>query len=135
MPKCDSLMILAGALAVAGVPSAGIAQDKHETRTETVERRIVIHDAKVGDKSRHPEAQSMIDEKCLGERFEASANGGSATNKRKVQMVLCADKGESLLAPLQKAETDLSKQDMPSEAKAEMLRQIRAKIAELRARG
>ena len=49
---------------------------------------------------------------------------------------LCADKGESLVAALEKAAGEIEKRDeMPAERKADILTKIRAKIAELRAKG
>jgi len=50
--------------------------------------------------------------------------------------MICARPGENLLPALEKAEAELQKSDeMPAARKAEILTQMRSKIAKLRARG
>ena len=74
-------------------------------------------------------------EKCPGEIFEVDSAGGSIERKGREARHLHAGK-DKMLSALEKAEVDLQKSDdMPADRKAEILTKVRAKIAELRARG
>ena len=73
---------------------------------------------------------------CPGEVFKVESAGGSADRKEDVTFLICTDRGDKMLPALEKAEADLqTSNDMPADRKAELLTKIRAKIAELRARG
>ena len=74
--------------------------------------------------------------KCPGEVFQVDSAGGTDARKENVKFVICTAPGEKLLSALEKAEADIQKQDeMSAERKADILAKVRAKIAELRARG
>lgn len=127
---------LAAAISLTGLAIAVPAVAAPDEETRKFEKKIVIHEGR-GDKDvlvrRDGEFREL---KCDGEKFEAGSSGGSADKKEQIKFVLCAKAGESLLPALEKAEADLQKQDeMPAERKAEILSQIRSKIAELRTRG
>ena len=127
---------LAAAISLTGLAIAVPAVAAPDEETRKFEKKIVIHEGR-GDKDvlvrRDGEFREL---KCDGEKFEAGSSGGSADKKEQIKFVLCAKAGESLLPALERAEADLQKQaEMPAERKAEILSQIRSKIAELRARG
>ncbi len=129
-------IVLAAGISLTGLAVAVPAQGAPEPETRKFEKQIVIHEGK-GDKDvlvrRDGEFREL---KCEGEKFEAGASGGSADKKEEIKFFICAKRGESLLPALEKAEAELQKSDeMPSERKAEILTQIRSRIAELRARG
>ena len=127
---------LAAGISVAGLAVAVPAQGAPEPETRKFEKRIEVHQ-RGGDKDvlvrNHDGAREI---KCAGEKFEAGSTGGTAEKKEDIKFFLCVDQGESLLAALEKAEADVQKSDdMPDERKADILTQIRSKIAELRAKG
>ena len=130
-------LALAGVIAAAGMATAGAAQSDQKDQ-EVFEKRIVIRHA--GDKGDlKPGEVPKVDElttNCQGEKFLVDSAGGTEKRKENVKFFLCADKGESLLAALEKAEVNLQKQDdIPADRKAEILAKIHAKISELRAKG
>jgi hypothetical protein len=130
-------LMFAVAFALGGAATASVAQEtaKDETRkiVKKVEIRHVHGDKDVRIKHGDPEKHAM---NCPGEKFELDSAGGTDAKKEKVKLVLCAAEGERLLSALEKAETDIQKQDdMPADRKAEIVAKLRAKIAELRARG
>lgn len=127
---------LAAGISLTGLAVAVPAQGAPEGETRTFEKKIVIHEGK-GDKDvlvrRDGEFREL---KCDGEKFEAGASGGSTDKKEQIKFFVCTKRGESLLPALEKAEAELQKSDeMSADRKAEILTQIRSKIAELRARG
>lgn len=128
--------LLAGTISVAGVAVAAPTQGAAEPETRTFEKKIIIHEGPGGNKDvlvrREGEPRQI---KCEGEKFEAGASGGT-DKKEEIKFFICARPGESLLPALEKAEAELQKADeMSADRKAEILGQIRAKIAELRSRG
>lgn len=129
-------ILLAGTISVAGVAVAAPTQGAAEPETRTFEKKIIIHEGPGGNKDvlvrREGEPRQI---KCEGEKFEAGASGGT-DKKEEIKFFICARPGESLLPALEKAEAELQKADeMSADRKAEILGQIRAKIAELRSRG
>jgi hypothetical protein len=78
----------------------------------------------------------MIEAKCPGEKVEIGSEGGSDGKRDNVKFVVCTNKGENLVAALEKAAAEFEKRDeLSPERKADLLAKIRAKIAELRAKG
>lgn len=74
--------------------------------------------------------------KCPGEKVEIGSEGTDSAKRENVKLVLCTKPGESMVAALEKAAADFEKRDeIPADRKADMVAKIRAKIAELRARG
>lgn len=135
-------LLFAGAVTVAGLTLAAPAladqpAGDSSRKIERIEIREVIGgkgDTKIIRRDGH--GISEVSLSCPGEKFEAASEGGSEGKKEKTRFVLCADKGESLLAALEKAAVEIEKRDeMSAERKAEVLIKIRAKIAELRAKG
>lgn len=110
----------------------------YQKEEHVYEKKIVIRHA--GDKGDFkpgevPEVEKFST-KCPGEKFEASSASGDVVKKQDVKIIICGTKDEKLLPALEKAEAELQKQDdVPAERKAELLAKIRAKIAELRAKG
>lgn len=135
-------MALAGTVAVAGLMLASPAtavQPKDEGETKEFIKRIEIHKTH-GDKNvlKRGEAGEFRTHvlNCDGEKFEASSAGGADNQKENIKFFICAKGGESLLPALEKAAADLEKNDdMPAGRKADILAKLRAKIAELRAKG
>lgn len=129
---------LASAIAIGGMATAAAAQEQATTETKKFEKKIVVRH--VGDKDivKHGEPGELRDmaAKCPGEKFEVDSVGGTEAKKENAKFVLCTANGERMLTALEKAVVDLEKQDeMPADRKADILAKIRAKIAELRARG
>jgi len=128
---------LASAIAFGGMATATAAQEQATPDTKKFEKKIVIRHAGDRDVHKHGAPGELRDlaAKCPGEKFEVDSVGGTEA-KENVKFVLCTTKGEPMLAALEKAATDIEKQDdMPADRKADILAKIRAKIAELRARG
>lgn len=131
-------LLLASALAIGGVATAGAAQDTVEKETKVFEKRIVIKKPGGKDVLKRGQSREFHDlaMTCPGEKFEVDSAGGSPDKKENVKFVLCTDKGESLLPALEKAAAEIEQRDeMSADRKAEILTKLRAKIAELRARG
>jgi beta-lactamase regulating signal transducer with metallopeptidase domain len=136
-------LLIAGGLTVAGlaVAAPALADDPKADdgqKTRRIEIREVIGDEKgeptIVRRSGDDSSEAKLD--CPGEKFDASSEGGNDGRQEKTRFVLCADKGESLLSALERAAGSIEKRDeMPAESKAEILAKIRAKIAELRAKG
>ena len=125
-------VLVAASVAIGGITTASAAEDQE---TQVFEKQVVLKGANGKDVLVDSDGK-LAEAKCPGQRFEAAAASGDTRRKEDVKFVLCAAKGESLLAALQKAEIDVQKQDdMPGSNKAEILKQIRAKIAELQTRG
>lgn len=129
---------LASAIAFGAMATATAAQETATTETKKFEKKVVIRH--VGDKDviKRGEPGEFRDmaAKCPGEKFEVDSAGGTEAKKENVKFVLCTTNGEEMLAALEKAVADLEKQDdMPADRKADILAKLRAKIAELRARG
>lgn len=131
--------LAAGGLVVALPAAAQQASPGSETTQERTEiRKIVTHgegkarDAEVLSK----EMQDKI-AKCQGEKFEANADIGNGGKKQRTRILLCAKPGESkaeVAKSLEKALGRIEGEDaMTPEAKAQIVAQLRAKIAELRA--
>lgn len=126
----------AALLAVSGLALAPSVQAQ-TTETEKEIKRVEIvrmHGDRKGD---HSKMRAHL-EKCDGEKFEASAEGGTAEKKQRTKIMLCERKGASnadVAAMLEKAASRIeSESEMPAEAKAQVVAQLRSKIAELRAR-
>ena len=129
---------LASAIAFGGMATATAAQEQVTTETKKFEKKIVIRHAGDRDVVKHGAPGELRDlaAKCPGEKFEVDSVGGTEAKKENVKFVLCTTKGEPMLAAVEKAAADIEKQDdMPADRKADILAKIRAKIAELRARG
>jgi beta-lactamase regulating signal transducer with metallopeptidase domain len=135
-------LIVAGGITAAGLAIAAPAlADDAKGDAGRQEKRIEIREV-IGGKGetkiikRNGEGMSEASLDCPGEKFDASSEGGSDGKQEKTRFVLCANDGESLAAALEKAAAEVEKRDeMPAERKAEILTKIRAKIAELRAKG
>jgi hypothetical protein len=132
-------MTLASAIAFTGIATASAAQDVAKEE-KVVEKKVIIRHAD-GDKDAaelrtlSPEMRAKI-EKCDGQPLEAEVQGGAADKKQRTRVILCA-KGDGPQAAerLEKALTRIeSDSDMSPETKAQLLAQLRAKIAEMRAR-
>ena len=129
------------ALATAGL-SLGTAnaatQDKDSVTTEKVEKRVIIRE--VDGSKREPLSAEMREKiaKCEGQPFEANADLKGADGKQqRTRVVLCTKGGDPKMSAerLEKAATRIeSDSDMSPEAKAKILAELRAKIAELRSR-
>jgi beta-lactamase regulating signal transducer with metallopeptidase domain len=134
---------LATALTVGGLlialPAVAQQAPANESTQETTEvRKIVMHgegrarDAKVLTK----EMREKI-AKCEGEKVEANADIRNAGKKQTSRIMICAKPGESkaeLANSIEKALGRIEGEDaMTPEAKAQIVAQLRAKIAELRA--
>ena len=131
-------LALASVIAIGGMATAGVAQDKAETETKKFEKKIVIRHAGDKDVLKRGEPGELRDmaAKCPGEVFTVDSAGGTEARKENVKFVICTDPGEKMLSALEKAEADIQKQDeMSPDRKADILAKVRAKIAELRARG
>lgn len=128
-------LALASAIALGGLATVSVAHE-NAADEKVFEKKIVIRDVKGKDGAATAHADELPN--CPGQTFEVNtgpAKTGAAKTEQS-KFVLCAAKGESLLAALEKAEGDLQKStDMPAEHKSEVLAKIRAKIAELRAKG
>ena len=131
-------LALASVIAAGGIATASVAQEKAAAETKKFDKKIVIRHAGDKDVLKHGEPGELRDmaAKCPGEVFEVDSAGGTDARKENVKFVLCTRPGEKMLNALEKAEADIQKQDdMPSDRKADILAKLRAKIAELRARG
>ncbi|MCL6729074.1 M56 family metallopeptidase [Sphingomonas hankyongi] len=131
---------LAGALALGSVATASAAHEAAAGETQKFVKKIEIHEMR-GDKDvvvkkGHGEHAMELGD-CPGEKFEADAGTTQVKGKtEQVKFVLCSAKGESLLSALEKAEVDMQKDGhVPADRKDVLLAKIRAKIAELRAKG
>lgn len=132
-------LTLAAVIAAGGIATATAAQEKAGTETKKFEKKIVVRH--VGDdkdvlKRGEPNELLARAKECPGEKFEVDSVGGTEARKENVKFVLCTANGEPMLAALEKAVANIEKEDdMPAERKEEILSKLRAKIAELRARG
>jgi beta-lactamase regulating signal transducer with metallopeptidase domain len=133
-------MTLASAIAFAGVATAGAAQDVAKDEKQIVEKKVIVRhvDGKkdateLGALS--PEMRAKI-EKCEGQPIEADFENKADGKKQRTRVVLCAKgDGPEAAERLEKALTRIeSDTELSPEAKAQVLAQLRAKIAELRAR-
>lgn len=138
--KLTGLAIAAG-LTIGGFSLAApaSADEPKSGDTEKFVKRIEIRES-IGRKDvvvRDGDHDRMVRTlaNCDGEKFEAGSQGGTETKKENIKFMICARKGESLLPALEKAAARIEREtEMPAERKAEILSQLRAKIAELRAR-
>ena len=132
-------MVLASVIAAGGIATATAAQEKAATETKKFEKKIVVrHVGEDKDVLKRGEPHELLAraKECPGEKFEVDSVGGTDARKENVKFVLCTANGEPMLAALEKAAANIEKEDdMPAERKAEILSKLRAKIAELRARG
>lgn len=130
---------LASAIAFGGMATATAAQEQSTgTETKKFEKKIVIRHAGDKDVLKHGGPGELRDmaAKCPGEVFQVDSAGGTEARKENVKFIICTRPGEKMLSALEKVEADIQKEDeMPAERKAEILAKVRAKIAELRARG
>lgn len=135
---------LAGLIIAAGLTAGGmvltapaIAHDGKDAGSHEV-RRIEIREVKGGKDvvMKRDGREVEIAAKCPGEKVEISSEGSSDARKENVRLVLCTKPGENMVAALEKAAADFEKRDeISADHKAEMIAKIRAKIAELRAKG
>jgi beta-lactamase regulating signal transducer with metallopeptidase domain len=139
-------LILAGSISVAGLALAFPAAAHEEPGKDQVfEKKVIIRTQ--GDKDvlvKRDGGADLADiekmgPKCSGEKVEIAADGGTADNKRAVKFFLCGKEGGSradLVNGLEKAVGRLEKEnDMDPAIKADLVAKLKAKIAELRARG
>ena len=139
--KSAGLMVAAGITVVGlGIATPALADEPKADEGRKIER-IEIREM-IGGKGetkiikRDRDGVRTTELSCSGEKFDVTSEGGSEGKKEKTKFFLCADKGESLVAALEKAAGEIEKRDeMPAERKADILTKIRAKIAELRAKG
>jgi beta-lactamase regulating signal transducer with metallopeptidase domain len=128
---------LAGAGLSLGTANAA-TQDKDSTTTEKVEKRVIIRNVGEGP-MREPLSEEMRAkiEKCEGQPLEANADMKGADGKQQRTRVILCTKGDPKMAA-ERLEKSLSRiesdGDMSPEAKAKILAELRAKIAELRSR-
>ena len=132
-------LALASVVAVGGLATAGAAaEEAPKPETRKFEKKIHVHYAGDKDVLKRGEPGELRDMAmtCPGEVFRVDSAGESAERKEAVEFFICTDAGDKMLTALEKAEADLQKtDDVPADRKAELLTKIRAKIAELRARG
>lgn len=132
---------VAAILAVGGLGITAQAQSKPEPvveKSERVEIRKVLKDGKVVEQTASSELGAEMG-RCDGEKFEAAANvPGEGGNKQQTKIVLCAKTGSSpaevatmLEDSLKRIESD---GEMRGDNKEQIAAQLRARIAELRAR-
>ena len=129
-------LALAAGLSVGGLILAAPAVAEPGADREKEVRRVEIREVR-GDKDvliRRDGKELAVD--CTGEKFEVASDGTSGAKKENVKFVLCANEGQSLLPALERAAAEMEKRDeMSADRKAEILGKLRAKIAELRAKG
>lgn len=141
-PRKVAGLVVAAGLTLGGLAIAApaAADEPKAGDTEKFVKRIEIHEtvggkdgaARAGDPERHVRVMAN----CDGEKFETNSLGGTEAKKENVKFLVCTRKGESLLPALEKAAARIEQEsDIPAERKAEILSQLRAKIAELRAKG
>ena len=131
-------LALASVIAAGGIGTATAAQEKAATETKKFEKVVIRHVGDDRDVLKRGEPHELLAraKECPGEKFEVTSAGGTEARKENVKFVLCTADREPMLAALEKAVADIEKEnDMPAERKAEILAKLRAKIAELRARG
>ena len=136
---------LAGTALAATIVAAGLAataqasQPAAEPQKQRFEFRKIVKDGKVVEQSAMPvEFRERIGN-CDGEKFEAETDGpGTADKKQKNKILVCVKKGETpaaTAAVLEKTLKDMeSNEDMRGAGRDRILAQVRARIAELRAR-
>ena len=131
--------LTAGGLLVAlpaAAQQAAPASEPTQERTEI--RKIVMHGEGKADEARML-SKEMRDKiaKCKGEKVEANADINKDGKKQTTRIMVCAKPGESKAALAQSLEKALGRIEgedaMTPEAKAQIVAQLRAKIAELRA--
>lgn len=121
-----------GAVGLFVFAGAATAADNHKkVETHEVKKIEIRH-----SDGKHSGKLEMHKMGCAGEKFELVSEGGTGDRKEKMKLLLCAQKGESLIPALEKAAADIEKRDdLPADRKADMLGKLRAKIAELRSKG
>jgi hypothetical protein len=132
---------IATALTVGGLLIAlpAVAQPANEPTQETTEvRKIIMHgEGKAGEARMLTKEMRDKIAKCQGDKVEANADTSSAGKKQTSRIMICAKPGESKAALAQSIEKALGRIEgedaMTPEAKAQIVAQLRAKIAELRA--
>ena len=118
----------------AATQDTGAAQDQEGEQTQKIVIREINGDP---SKARLPEELRVKVEKCDGQPIEANAEGKDADGKQqRTRIVLCAKgDGKEVADKLEKSLGRIeSNTDMSPENKAKILADLRAKIAELRAR-
>lgn len=131
-------LALASVIAAGGIATASVAQEKAAAETKKFEKVVIRHVGDDKDVLKRGESHELLAraKECPGEKFEVTSAGGTEAKKENVKFVLCTADREPMLAALEKAVADIEKEDeMPAERKADILAKLRAKIAELRARG
>jgi hypothetical protein len=133
-------LALATGLSLGGLMLAAPAVAEPNADGKQEVRRIEIREIRGKDgkalAGRDGEELRMIEAKCPGEKVEIGSEGRSDGKRDNVKFVVCTNKGENLVAALEKAAAEFEKRDeLSPERKADLLAKIRAKIAELRAKG
>lgn len=126
-----------GGLVLAGLSAAilgGPALAHPEHKTETIEKKVIIHDGKGGPGVRHG-GDMTVD--CPGTLTEVeAAPQGTPANQKKAKIVICSTSGSSAEAAegLEKALQRIAENDaMDPAVKADLTARLKARIAELRA--
>ena len=133
-------VLTAGGLLIALPAAAQQTPQANEPAQERTEvRKIVMHGEKQARDARML-SKEMRDKiaKCDGEKVEANANLDNKGKKQTTRIVVCAKPGESKAELAQSLERALGRIEgkdsmMTPEAKAQIVAQLKAKIAELRA--
>lgn len=128
-------LVAAGGLTL----SSGLQAHPHPEGDAKVEKKIIVHRiAGGGDGRELPAAVRDKLANCEGEKVEATAAANTGEKKENVRIVLCGKKGATpaeLATMLEKSVGKIeAESELSPERKAQILAQLRAKIAELRAR-
>ena len=127
-------LVLSG-LCAAVIAWPAVAHPEH--KTETVERKVIIHSDGKSDSGLRRHGDMKVD--CPGKLTEVeAAPQGAGEKKEKAKIVICSKSGSSAEAAegLEKALARISADgDMDPAVKADLTTRLKAKIAELRAGG
>ena len=129
---------LAAIIAGGGLAATAQAQAAPEPKQDRVEIRKIVKDGKVVEQANLPgDVRAKIDQ-CNGEKIEALANATTdAGKKQQTRIVFCAKNGSSPAEVASMLEKSLKEMESSNELrgnKEEILAQLRARIAQLRAR-
>ena len=130
--------LAAGGLLIALPAAAQQTPQANQPAQERTEiRKVIMHgDGKDTERVLSPEMKDKI-AKCQGEKVEANADIKNEGKTQRSRILICAKPGESKAELAQSLEKALGRiegeSEMTPEAKAQIVAQLRAKIAELRA--
>ena len=128
---------LAAIIAAGGLAATAQAQAAPEPK-DRIEIRKIVKDGKVVEQTNLPgDVRAKIDQ-CNGEKIEAQANATTdAGKKQQTRIVFCAKNGSSPAEVASMLEKSLKQMESSNELrgnKEQILAQLRARIAQLRAR-